>query len=129
MKPKMKPILVSMLIVSIVGYLVYTGIRDTMTYYLSVSEVLAQTPDSRNQTLRIGGSVSPGSVEWDPKNLRLQFVIQDNQDDKTGITVDYRGVVPDSFKPGREIIVEGTYTGDGKFKATTIMPKCASKYV
>jgi len=125
----MKPILVSMLIVSIVGYLVYTGIRDTMTYYLSVSEVLAQTPDSRNQTLRIGGSVSPGSVEWDPKNLRLQFVIQDNQDDKTGITVDYRGVVPDSFKPGREIIVEGTYTGDGKFKATTIMPKCASKYV
>jgi len=129
MKPKMKPILISMLIVSIVGYLVYTGIRDTMTYYLSVSEVLAQTPDSRNQTLRIGGSVSPGSVEWDPKNLRLQFVIQDNQDDKTGITVDYRGVVPDSFKPGREIIVEGTYTGDGKFKATTIMPKCASKYV
>jgi len=129
MKPKMKPILISMLIVSIVGYLVYTGIRDTMTYYLSVSEVLAQTPDNRNQTLRIGGSVSPGSVEWDPKNLRLQFVIQDNQDDKTGITVDYRGVVPDSFKPGREIIVEGTYTGDGKFKATTIMPKCASKYV
>ena len=31
-----------------------------MTYYLSVSEVLAQTPDNRNQTLRIGGSVSPG---------------------------------------------------------------------
>jgi len=117
-----------LVVVSVVGYLIYTGVRDTMTYYLTVSEVLAQTPDSRNQTLRIGGSISPGSVEWDSKNLRLQFVIQDNQDDKTGITVDYKGVVPDSFKPGREVIVEGTYSGNGTFKAHTIMPKCASKY-
>jgi cytochrome c-type biogenesis protein CcmE len=58
--------------------------------------------------------------------LRLLFTIQD---EKASIAVDYEGVVPDSFKPGGEIIVEGTYTGDGKFKATTIMPKCASKYV
>lgn len=117
-----------MVVVSVVGYLIYTGIRDTMTYYLTVSEAMAQTPDNRNQTLRIGGSVSPGSVAWDPKNLRLQFVIQDNQGDKNGITVDYSGVVPDSFKPGREVIVEGVLTGNGMFKAHTIMPKCASKY-
>ena len=125
MKPKYKPIIISLVVVSVVGYLIFTGIRDTMTYYLTVSEVLAQPPASRNQTLRLGGNVSPGSVAWDPKNLKLQFVIQEG---KTGITVDYKGVVPDSFKPGREVIVEGTYTGNGIFKAHTIMPKCASKY-
>ena len=126
MKPKFKPILISLVVISVISYLIYTGIRDTMTYYLTVSEVLAQPFENQDQTLRVGGNVSPGSVQWDPKNLRLLFTIQD---EKASIAVDYQGVVPDSFKPGREVIVEGTYTGDGKFKATTIMPKCASKYV
>jgi cytochrome c-type biogenesis protein CcmE len=126
MKPKFKPILISLVVVSVISYLIYTGIRDTMTYFLTVSEVLAQPSENQDQTLRVGGNVSPGSVKWDPKNLRLLFTIQD---EKASIAVDYQGVVPDSFKPGREVIVEGTYTGDGKFKATTIMPKCASKYV
>ncbi|MEE8430580.1 MAG: cytochrome c maturation protein CcmE [Candidatus Desulfatibia sp.] len=126
MKPKFKPILISLVVLSVVSYLIYAGVRDTMTYYLTVSEVLAQPSENQDQTLRVGGNVSPGSVQWDPKNLRLLFTIKD---EKASIAVDYRGVVPDSFKPGVEIIIEGTYTGDGKFKATTIMPKCASKYV
>ena len=49
-------------------------------------------------------------------------------DEKGTLDVDYRGVVPDSFKPGGEVIVEGKYNKDGKFLATAIMPKCASKY-
>ena len=126
MKPKFKPILISLVVISVISYLIYTGVRDTMTYYLTVSEVLAQPSENQDQTLRVGGNVSPGSVQWDPKNLRLLFTIQDEE---ASIAVDYQGVVPDSFKPGREIIIEGTYTGNGKFKATTIMPKCASKYV
>ena len=126
MKPKFKPILISLVVVSVISYLIYTGVRDTMTYFLTVSEVLAQPSENQDQTLRVGGNVSPGSVKWDPKNLRLLFTIQD---EKASIAVDYQGVVPDSFKPGGEIIIEGTYTGDGKFKATTLMPKCAYKYV
>ena len=126
MKPKFKPILISLVVLSVISYLIYTGVRDTMTYFLTVSEVLAQPSENQDQTLRVGGNVSPGSVKWDPKNLRLLFTIQD---EKASIAVDYQGVVPDSFKPGREVIIEGTYTGDGKFKATSIMPKCASKYV
>ncbi len=126
MKPKFKPIIISLVVLSVISYLIYAGVRDTMTYFLTVSEVLAQPSENQDQTIRVGGNVSPGSVKWDPKNLRLLFTIQD---EKSSIAVDYKGVVPDSFKPGREVIVEGTYTGDGKFKATTIMPKCASKYV
>jgi cytochrome c-type biogenesis protein CcmE len=125
MKPKFKPILISMAVLSVIAYLIYTGLRDTMTYYLTVSEVLAQSTENQGQTLRVGGNVSPGSVQWDPKNLKLIFVIQD---ENASITVNFRGVVPDSFKPGGEVVVEGTYTDDGTFKATTIMPKCASKY-
>lgn len=122
---RLKPILISIIIVSVIGYLIYTGLRDTMTYYLTVSEVLAKSSEIQNQTIRVGGNVSPDSVQWDPKDLRLLFKIED---DKSSLNVDYRGVVPDSFKPGREVVVEGTYKSNGQFMATTIMPKCASKY-
>jgi cytochrome c-type biogenesis protein CcmE len=122
---KLKPILISIIIILVIGYLIYDGMIGTMTYYLTVSEVLAKSSELENETIRIGGNVSPESVQWNPKKLMLLFKIED---DKSSISVDYRGVVPDSFKPGREVVVEGIYANDGQFRATTIMPKCASKY-
>ena len=122
---KLKPIIISVVILSIIGYLIYAGIRDSSTYFLTVSEVLAKTPQATNETIRVGGIVTPDSVNWDAKNLNLQFRIEDK---KSHFTVKYQGVVPDSFKPGREVIVEGKYIPSGHFSATMIMPKCASKY-
>ncbi|HEA69171.1 MAG TPA: cytochrome c maturation protein CcmE, partial [Desulfobacterales bacterium] len=97
----------------------------TMTYYLTVPEVLAKPLKSPEEVVRVGGNVYSDSVKWDAKDLRLYFKMGD---EKASLNVDYRGVVPDSFKPGREVIIEGVYRGEGTFIATTIMPKCASKY-
>lgn len=122
---KYKPIVLSAVVLIVIGYLIYTGLRDTMIFYLTVSEVLAKPPEKLTQTQKVGGMVTTGSVQWDPKTLKLSFKLEDNQ---ANLIVNYSGVVPDSFKPGAEVIVEGTYRGDGSFWATTIMPKCASKY-
>ncbi|UCD78231.1 MAG: cytochrome c maturation protein CcmE [Desulfobacterales bacterium] len=122
---KYKPIVISAVILLVIGYLIYTGLRDTMVFYLTVSEVLAKPPEDLTQTQKVGGIVTAESVQWDPKTLKLSFKLEDKQ---ANLIVNYSGVVPDSFKPGAEVIVEGTYRGDGKFLATTIMPKCASKY-
>ena len=120
-----KPIVISAVILLVIGYLIYTGLRDTMVFYLTVSEVLAKTPEELTETQKVGGTVTAGSVQWEPKTLKLSFKLEDKQ---ANLFVNYSGVVPDSFKPGAEVIVEGTYRGDGTFWATTIMPKCASKY-
>ena len=122
---KYKPIIISAVILLVIGYLIYTGLRDTMVFYLTVSEVLAKTPEELTETQKVGGTVTAGSVQWEPKTLKLSFKLEDKQ---ANLFVNYSGVVPDSFKPGAEVIVEGTYRGDGTFWATTIMPKCASKY-
>ncbi len=121
----MKPILVSFVILAVIGYLIYAGLRDTMTYYLTVSEVLASTIEIGNEPIRVGGIVSASSVQWDSKDLKLSFTLEEKE---SSLTVNYQGVVPDSFKPGIEVVLEGIYSGNGQFKATTIMPKCASKY-
>ncbi len=122
---KYKPIIISAVILLVIGYLIYTGLRDTMVFYLTVSEVLAKSPEDLTATQKVGGMVTTESVQWDAKTLKLSFKLEDQQAD---LIVNYSGVVPDSFKPGTEVIVEGTYRGDGNFWATRIMPKCASKY-
>jgi cytochrome c-type biogenesis protein CcmE len=124
-KIKYKPIVISAVILMVIGYLIYTGLRDTMVFYLTVSEVMAKSPEDLTDTQKVGGMVTAGSVQWEPKTLKLSFRLEDEQ---ANLVVNYSGVVPDSFKPGSEVIVEGTYRGDGNFWATTIMPKCASKY-
>ena len=124
-KIKYKPIVISAVILMVIGYLIYTGLRDTMVFYLTVSEVMAKSPEDLTDTQKVGGIVNAGSVQWEPKTLNLSFRLEDEQ---ANLLVNYSGVVPDSFKPGSEVIVEGTYRGDGSFWATTIMPKCASKY-
>ena len=122
---KWKPVIIISIGVFAIGYLIFTGIRDTMTYFLTVSEVLAKETDFQNDIIRVGGSVSPSSVQWDPKTLSLTFQLND---ERSSFLVQYKGVVPDSFKPGKEVVIEGTYAGKGRFNATLIMPKCASKY-
>jgi cytochrome c-type biogenesis protein CcmE len=122
---RLKPFLITLVILAVVGYLIYDGMYDTMTYYLTVSEVLAKPLELQNETIRVGGNVTLDSVRWDPRELLLSFKIED---ENSSIKVDYQGVVPDSFKPGREVVVEGIYETDGQFKASKIMPKCASKY-
>ncbi len=123
-KGKRKLILITVLAMSVIGYLVYAGIRDTMVYYLTVSELVQQGLQSSNGGVRVGGKVVEGSIIWDPKGLRLRFIMRD---DRATLPVVYQGVVPDSFKQGRKVIVEGVYA-EGLFTATQIMPTCPSKY-
>ncbi len=123
-KVKTKFIIISLVAVCLIGYLVYAGIRDTMLYYLTVSELLENASQMSTEGVRVGGKVVEGSVTWNPKELTLRFVMGD---DNNRLPVVYKGVVPDSFKQGREAVIEGVFK-DGVLKATQIMPTCPSKY-
>ena len=123
-KRKNKIILITSLAVIVFGYLVYTGVRDTMLYYLTVSELKEKWPQASDGGVRVGGMVHEGSVKWDPKALKLSFVMGDKANT---LPVTYKGVVPDSFKQGREVVIEGIYA-EGILKASQIMPTCPSKY-
>jgi len=123
-KRRTRLILITVVITGVIGYLLYTGTRDSMAYYLTVSELTAQSSQLTEQGVRIGGNVREGSIVWDPKTLQLEFVIED---DETMLLVVYQGVIPDSFKQGNDVIVEGIYR-DGVLRASQLMPTCPSKY-
>ncbi|NIQ00058.1 MAG: hypothetical protein GWM98_06255, partial [Nitrospinaceae bacterium] len=44
------------------------------------------------------------------------------------LPVVYKGVTPDMFEGGREVVVEGTLGTDGVFHANTLLTSCPSKY-
>jgi cytochrome c-type biogenesis protein CcmE len=117
-------LLMTLGVTAVITYLIYTGMRDTMGYYLTVSELLTHTA-SAQEILRVSGKVQDGSSQWDPATHTLQFVMLD--DAQKTVPVVYRGVVPDSFKQGQNVIVEGTYAND-VFTAKQMLTPCASKY-
>lgn len=107
------------------GYLCFTGFSENSVYFLNVSEARAATPDKLKQA-RLFGQVSTGSIE---KNLdTVSFRLADIDNAEQFIPVVFKGIVPDNFKPGAEVIVEGGMTGDGNFRASSLMTKCPSKY-
>ncbi|MCA2992837.1 cytochrome c maturation protein CcmE, partial [Gemmatimonas sp.] len=61
----------------------------------------------------------------DPGGRELTFIMTDGT--KT-YPVHYRGVAPDTFTDGVDIVVEGRLDANGVFQATTLLAKCASRY-
>ena len=133
------------LIVLAIGYLIFSSIRTTSEYYLTVTEVAARQTELGGQSIRVAGRVKPGNIAWDPNSLTLKFEIAPIPDiDASGAPVKPVSVVasdpvsfrviaagepkPDMFAPGRDVIVEGKLGPDGAIAATQVMTSCPSKY-
>ena len=124
-KKKGKFLVAGILIFGVVAYLTYAGIRDTQLYYMTPTEIIENDKDMSEKGLRLGGIVVDGSIDFDSSNLRLSFEVGDGN---RAIPVTYKGVVPDAFENGVEIVVEGVYSPEGVFLAEVLLPKCPSKY-
>ncbi len=109
-----------------IGYLGYMGFQGSATYYYTASELIEHESSIYGENVRVNGQVAPGSVEQEAAGSPLRFTIIDGED---SLPVVYQGVVPDAFKVGNDIVVEGHLNSSGIFQAHTILVKCPSKYV
>lgn len=108
-----------------IGYLVYSGLAENSVYFLNVSEARAAEPAKLAQA-RLFGTVGENGLTH--QGQELSFQLQDKDNPQEIIAVIYRGILPDTFKPGAEVIVEGGISSEGHFSAKTLMTKCPSKY-
>lgn len=110
------------------GALVWMAIGGSLETYAGPAQVKLG-----DETYRLNGVVSTGA----PANAAAQaisaegvrFQVQDQNDASKTVQVLYRGVVPDTFQAGREIVVTGKMEG-GTFvaKRDTLLTKCPSKF-
>jgi len=112
-------------IVVALGYLAYTGVQDSKSYYVTIKELNGMGADAYSKRLRVAGNVAPGSIKRNGTHLEFQLVEEGRM-----IPVVYNGTEapPDTFKDNAQALAEGKYGKDGVFHATNIQAKCASKY-
>lgn len=128
MRSKARFIIALGLAVLLGGALVWMAIGGSLETYAGPAQVKLG-----DQTYRLNGVVSKGA----PANAAAQaisaegvrFQVQDQDDASKTVQVLYRGVVPDTFQAGREIVVTGKMEG-GTFvaKRDTLLTKCPSKF-
>jgi cytochrome c-type biogenesis protein CcmE len=105
--------------------LVLTGIRQSVVYFVTPSELRAAPGGTAGKAYRVGGMVVPGSLRRDPATLRQDFLLSDG---KATVPVRFKGIPPDLFGEGRGAVVEGTVGQDGTFQASSIMAKHSEEY-
>lgn len=113
------------------GWLLFSGLSSDSVYFVNVSEALAVESKGGLGQARLFGIVLEDGLAAKDGGLGAVFTLADKDDAARTMRVDYTGAVPDTFKPGVEVIVEGRMaqgTSPATFKATTLMTKCPSKY-
>ena len=103
-------------------FLLYTSIAGGGTPALQPSEL-----NGRSGKVALAGRVI-GPVRGDAHGQGLRFTLRDVQG-TVSVPVVYTGSVPDLFRVGRDIMVEGRLRG-GVFVSEpgTMVTKCPSKY-
>ena len=105
------------------GALLYTSFGSATTAK-EPSQVLAAHNSARYE---LTGKVVAGSIQRDGDTLH--FRVEDRKGGSVTLPVTYSGVVSDTFRGGREIIVKGRLEG-GTFRGErdTLTTKCPSKF-
>jgi cytochrome c-type biogenesis protein CcmE len=113
--------------VAVAGAIIYLVIANTGTaaeYYMTVAE-LQSCHSCSTQTVRVAGDVAANSIVHGSGSQAIRFSIQDGGQ---ALPVEYSGIVPDIFRPGIQVVVEGKLVSGGVFHAQTLLAKCPSKF-
>src|SRR6266481_7933341 len=115
----------TVVILLMLGYLAYTGVQESKSYYVTIKELRGLGDGVYSKRLRVAGNVQPGSIRRSGTNVNFVLVENDQV-----LNVVYNGTEPppDTFKDNAQALAEGSFSRDGVFYAKQIQAKCASKY-
>ena len=107
------------------GYLAYTGVQETKSYYVTIKELRTMGDSVYTKRLRVAGNVQPGSIKR--VGTKVEFTLVENDQ---VLPVVYSGTEapPDTFKDNSQALADGSFGRDGVFHAKQLQAKCASKY-
>ncbi len=106
--------------------LVLTALNENLNMFYPPEQVAGgQAPVGAK--IRAGGMVLDGSVARDSNSLDVSFVLTDYQGAE--FTVIYSGILPDLFREGQGIIVQGQLQDNGSFRATEVLAKHDETYM
>jgi len=103
--------------------LILFALRDQIVFFYSPTEIHEKAV-ATGTSVRLGGLVKQGS--WKKTGDQNDFVVTDGT---TEMTTHFTGILPDLFREGQGVVVEGAMAGDGSFAATNVLAKHDEKYM
>jgi cytochrome c-type biogenesis protein CcmE len=86
---------------------------------------LTKEPVAAGVSFRLGGLVTPGSVQRG-QGTTVAFTVTDGA---KSVPVRYAGILPDLFREGQGVIAQGKLDADGTFLAATVLAKHDENYM
>tara|TARA_B110000014_G_C19721903_1_gene377304 strand:- start:10 stop:417 length:408 start_codon:yes stop_codon:yes gene_type:complete len=102
--------------------IILIALQDNILFFYSPSEILEKNL-KQNEKVRLGGLVQENSVLR--KDIKINFIITDL---KKTIEVSYEGILPDLFREGQGVIVNG-YLKNNIFEASEVLAKHDENYM
>jgi len=102
------------------------AMEQNLNLFYPPNEIVDGTAPA-GQTIRGGGMVVDGSVQRSGEGLEVSFVLTDHQG--SDFTVRYEGILPDLFREGQGILVQGQIDQAGVFQAHEVLAKHDENYM
>lgn len=112
----------------VLSFIALSDIGDNLVYYWDAAQLLEKGEAGHGVTVRLGGVVKKGTVDWNAEALALAFEVG-IAPEPGGPTVRVKasGAPPQMFREGIGVVVEGKYDG-AVFAATRVLVKHSNEY-
>jgi cytochrome c-type biogenesis protein CcmE len=111
------------------AFVAFGNIGENLVYYWSPAEMISQGEKAYGPTIRLGGVVKPGSIQWNAEHTTLHFqVATDHKPESVAVTVRSTEVPPQMFRDGIGVVVEGTYDKSQVFASNRLMVNHSNEY-
>lgn len=114
--------LIGVVLAAAVGLILY-ALGDDIVFFQTPTQI-AENPPGPGKRLRVGGLVETGSVH--KEGAKVDFVVTDTN---ATLRVAYVGLLPDLFREGQGVVVEGRLSPEGVLTADSVLAKHDEKYV
>ncbi len=116
-------VLASLAVLGVAATLVLRALDQELVFFLSPTEIASKAP-AAGQQIRLGGLVETGTVEKSGETVAFSVTDLTNT-----VKVTYRGLLPDLFREGQGVVVEGAFDGSGQFVARQVLAKHDETYM
>lgn len=104
-------------------------IGENLVYYWAPSEVLSNGEKAYGPTIRMGGVVKAGTIDWDDAKTTLRFAVaDDNTEAAVSVPVVSAELPPQMFRDNIGVVVEGTFDASGTFTSNRLMVNHSNEY-